>query len=56
MGRRRYTADFKRKVVIEAMRGDATVREVAARHGINPNQLSCWKREAYDGLLEVHSE
>ena len=53
MGRRRYTADFKRKVVVEAMRGDATVREIAARHGINPNQLSRWKTEAYDGLLEV---
>lgn len=38
MGRRRYTVDFKRKVVVEAMRGDATVREIAARHGINPNQ------------------
>ena len=45
MGRRRYTADFKRKVVVEAMRGDATVREIAARHGINPNQLSRWRRD-----------
>ena len=56
MGRRRYTADFKRKVVVEAMRGDATVREIAARHGINPNQLSRWKTEAYDGLLEVFGD
>ena len=36
-------SDFKRK---EGMRGDATVRETAARHGINPNQLSRWKTEA----------
>jgi len=56
MGRRRYTADFKRKVVVEAMRGDSTVREIAARHGINPNQLSRWKTEAYDGLLEVFGD
>ena len=56
MGRRRYTADFKRKVVVEAMRGDATVREIAARHGINPNQLSRWKTEAYDGLLGVFGD
>ncbi len=56
MGRRRYTADFKRKVVVEAMRGDATVRDIAAEHGINPNQLSRWKTEAYDGLLDVFGE
>ena len=56
MGRRRYTADFKRRVVVEAMRGDRTVREIAATHGINPNQLSRWKTEAYDGLLEVFGD
>ena len=30
MGRRRYTADFKRRVVVEAMRGDQTVQAIAA--------------------------
>ena len=33
MGRRKFTAEFKRKVVIQAMRGDETVRAIAARHG-----------------------
>ena len=56
MGRRRYTADFKRRVVVEAMRGDQTVQAIAARHGINPNQLSRWKTEAHDGLLEVFGD
>ncbi len=45
MGRRRYTADFKCGVVVEAMRGDQTVQAIAARHEINPNQLSRWKTE-----------
>ena len=53
MGRREFTAEFKRKVVVQAMRGDETVRTIAARHGINPNQLSKWKTQAHDGLLEV---
>ena len=53
MGRRKFTAEFKRKVVIQAMRGDETVRAIAARHGINANQLSKWKTEAHDRLLEV---
>ena len=36
MGRPRYTVDFKRREVVEAMRGDQTVQAIAARHGINP--------------------
>ena len=50
MKRRKFTAEFKRKVVVEAMRGDRTVREIAARHGLNPNQVGRWKSEAMDGL------
>ncbi len=42
MKRRKYTADFKRKVVLEAMRGDETVRSIAARHGVNTACL--WAR------------
>lgn len=41
-------------------RGDAGRRDGsgdrAARHGINPNQLSRWKTEAYDGPLEVFGD
>ena len=46
MKRRKYTPEFKRKVVLETMRGDETVRSIAARHGVNPNQVSKWKTEA----------
>ena len=53
MKRRKFSADFKRKVVMEAMRGERTARETAARHGVNPNQVGKWKSEAVDGLLEV---
>ena len=53
MKRRRFSAEFKRKVVLEAMRGDETVRMIAARHNINPNQVGKWKSEAHEGLLEV---
>ena len=38
--RRRFTADFKKRVALEALRGDRTVQEVAARHEVHPNQVS----------------
>ena len=49
----RVLGDSTEVVGQEAMRGDQTVQAIAARHGINPNQLSRWQTEAYDGLLEV---
>ncbi len=53
--RRRFTADFKAKVALDALRGDRTVQEIAAKHKVHPNQVSTWKRQSIDGLGEVFS-
>ena len=36
--RRRFTADFKAKVALEALRGDKTIQEISARHKVHPSQ------------------
>ena len=51
--RRQYTANFKKRVALEALRGDRTVQGIAAKHEIHPNQVGAWKRQAVDGLEEV---
>ncbi len=38
--RRRFTADFKATVALEAFRGDKTIQEIAARYKVHPNQVS----------------
>ena len=43
------------RVALEALRGDRTVQEIAAKHQEHPNQVSTWKRQAIDGLGEVFS-
>ena len=53
--RRRFTADFKAKVALEALRGDRTIHEIAAKHKVHPNQVSTWKRQAVDGLGAIFS-
>ena len=53
--RRRFTADFKARVALEALRGDRTIQEIATKHKVHPNQVSTWKRQAVDGLGEVFS-
>lgn len=53
--RRKFTPEFNAKVALEALRGDRTIQEIAARHKVHPNQVSTWKRQAMDGLGEVFS-
>ncbi len=53
--RRRFTADFKARVALEALRGDKTIQEIAVKHQVHPNQVSAWKRQAIEGLGEVFS-
>jgi transposase-like protein len=55
MTRRRFSADFKAKVALEALRGDKTIQEISAKHKVHPNQVSAWKRQAMDGLGAVFS-
>ena len=43
-GRRRFSADFKARVALEALRGDKTIQEIAVKHKVHPNQVSTWKR------------
>ena len=45
--RRRFTADFKRRVALEALRERDTVQAIASRHEVHPNQVSAWKRQAW---------
>ena len=51
--RRRFTAEFKARVALAALRGDKTIQEIAAKHQVHPNQVSAWKRRAVEGLGEV---
>ena len=43
--RNQYNAEFKAKVVIEVLREEGTINEIAAKHGINPVMLGRWKSE-----------
>jgi len=44
-----------RSNALDALRGDKTVQEIAAKRKVHPNQVSTWKRQAMDGLGEVFS-
>ena len=45
MKRRKFTADFKTKVVLEALKERTSLAELAQKYNIHPQQISTWKRE-----------
>jgi transposase-like protein len=53
--RKRYSADLKTKVAVEAIRAQKTANEIAAEYGVHPTQIAQWKKQALDGLPDVFS-
>ena len=45
-GRRRWSMDDKARIVEETLAPGAVVSEIARRHGLTPQQLFSWRREA----------
>jgi len=54
--RRRFTAEFKAKVALEAIKGHQTVAELATKHELHPTQIAAWKREAIEKLAKVFDD
>ena len=43
--RRKFSAEFKTKVVLEALKERHSIEEIARKYEIHPNQISTWKKE-----------
>ena len=53
--RKRYSAEFKAKVAIDALRGELTTSQLATKHGVHQTMVGEWKRQAVEGLVTVFS-
>ena len=57
MGKRRsFSAEFKAKLVLELIREERTLGEIAQEHNISPNQLRNWKIEFLEKAARAFSE
>jgi len=50
MTRKRYSAEFKAKVALEAIRDELTTAELAKKYDIHPTMISAWKRTAIENM------
>ena len=51
--RKTYTADFKAKIALEAIRETKTVAQLAAEYGVHPNMVTKWKQAALAALPDA---
>lgn len=54
--RKTYSASFKAEVVREILREQRSISQIAAQHGIHPNQLYLWRDQALAGLPSLFSD
>ena len=43
--RRKFSASFKTKVVLDAIKERSTLSELAQQYDLHPNQIALWKKE-----------
>ncbi len=49
--RRRWTEELKREIVRESYDPATSLQSVAARHDVNPSQLSHWRKRYRDRIV-----
>jgi Transposase and inactivated derivatives len=51
--RKRYSAEQKARIALEAIKGQKTANEIAAEYGVHLTQIAQWKKQALDGLPDL---
>jgi transposase-like protein len=54
--RRKFSAAFKTKVVLEVLKERHSISELAQQFEVHPNQLSAWKKEFLENAEKALSD
>jgi transposase len=51
--RKHYSAEFKAKVALEAIKEESTLQELSQKYEVHPVQISQWKQHLLKGSQEI---
>lgn len=51
--RRKFSTEFKKKVVLEALKEQSTIEALSKKYELHPTQISTWKAEALANFEQV---
>ena len=54
--RKTYTANFKAKVALEAIKGDRSLAELASRYEVHATQIGVWRKALVAGMPDIFSD
>jgi transposase len=54
--RKKFSADFKAKVAMEAILEQKTLAELASEYNVHPTQIANWKKELQKRASEIFSQ
>lgn len=54
--RKQFSAEFKAKVALAALREDRTLGELSSHYGVHAIQISRWKKAVIEGIPEIFSK
>jgi putative transposase len=54
--RKQYTPEMKAQIVLEILKEEKSISELASEHDMHPNQLSRWKREALENFHQLFTD
>jgi transposase len=52
---RKFSAELKAKIAVEALKAQRTVQEIASSYAVHPNQVTNWKKQLLDFSPEAFS-
>jgi len=51
--RKSYTAEFKARVALEAIKEESTIAEIASKYEVHPNQVTTWKKNFIENSAQL---
>lgn len=51
--RRKHSADFKVKVVLDLLKGGSTLSEISSKYGVHSTQITKWRRTFLEKAPEL---